>query len=107
MTALPPLASLRAEHVGSLLRPPELLEARAAHAAGGLPEAELRAAEDRAILGALDLQRQAGFELLTDGEYRRYSWLTNLQNAATGFVADHVQEQWRGSAARPPQYSAQ
>ena len=102
-----PLASLRAEHVGSLLRPAELLEARAAHAAGRLAAAELRAAEDRAILDALAWQRRAGFELLTDGEYRRYSWLTNLQAAVSGFVAEHVEQQWRGSGEGPPQFSAQ
>lgn len=107
MKPLTPLKSLRAEHVGSLLRPPELLQARAAFAAGTLPAAELRAQEDRAILDALALQRQAGFELLTDGEYRRHSWLTCLQNAVTGFVADHVVQQWRGRGEGQLQFSAQ
>jgi hypothetical protein len=50
----------RAEQVGSLLRPPELLQARAAHAAGQLPADELRAAEDRAVLDVLRLQRKGG-----------------------------------------------
>ena len=49
--------SYRAEHVGSLLRPPELLEARAAHAQGRLAQDELRSIEDGAILQALDKQR--------------------------------------------------
>jgi 5-methyltetrahydropteroyltriglutamate--homocysteine methyltransferase len=106
MKPLPPLESLRAEHVGSLLRPPELLQARAAFAAGSLSREELRAEEDRAILGALDLQRQAGLEVLTDGEYRRYSWLTNMQDAVAGFVPDHVEQQVRGGDAPQP-HSAQ
>src|SRR6266849_802567 len=48
----------RADQVGSLLRPPELLAARAEHAGGRLPREELRAIEDRAILDALEQQRQ-------------------------------------------------
>ncbi len=109
MTPAPPLGALRAEHVGSLLRPPELLAARAAFAAGRLAEPELCAEEDRAVLDALALQRQAGFELVTDGEYRRYSWLTNLQGAVTGFVADHVSQEWQGSGSGegPRGFSAQ
>ncbi|HTZ36993.1 MAG TPA: 5-methyltetrahydropteroyltriglutamate--homocysteine S-methyltransferase [Stellaceae bacterium] len=64
----------RAEHVGSLLRPPELLRARAEHAAGRIDAAALRAAEDRAIRDAVRLQRDAGLDGITDGEMRRGSW---------------------------------
>ncbi|MBV9553644.1 MAG: 5-methyltetrahydropteroyltriglutamate--homocysteine S-methyltransferase [Alphaproteobacteria bacterium] len=64
----------RADHVGSLLRPPDLLQARAAHQAGRLGAAELRAAEDRAIGDAVALQRDAGLHGVTDGEMRRGSW---------------------------------
>ena len=64
----------RADHVGSLLRPPELLHARAEHAAGRLSAAELRAAEDRAIRDAVALQRELGLQGITDGEIRRGSW---------------------------------
>lgn len=46
----------RADHVGSLLRPPELLEARARRAAGEIGEEELRAAEDRCITEAVRMQ---------------------------------------------------
>jgi 5-methyltetrahydropteroyltriglutamate--homocysteine methyltransferase len=64
----------RADHVGSLLRPAELLRARADHQAGRLSVAELRAAEDRAIRDAVKLQCDAGLQGITDGEMRRGSW---------------------------------
>jgi 5-methyltetrahydropteroyltriglutamate--homocysteine methyltransferase len=64
----------RADHVGSLLRPPELLKARADHQPGRLSAAELRAAEDRAIRDAVKLQQDLGLQGITDGEMRRGSW---------------------------------
>lgn len=88
--------SFRAEHVGSLLRPPELLQARAAHAAGSLSLAELRAAEDRAILEVLEKQRQIGLDVATDGEMRRGSWLTDMADAVEGFVSERVPLEWKG-----------
>jgi methionine synthase II (cobalamin-independent) len=64
----------RADHVGSLLRPPTLLGAREEHAAGKITATELRAVEDDAIRGAVALQRDAGLRSVTDGEFRRASW---------------------------------
>jgi 5-methyltetrahydropteroyltriglutamate--homocysteine methyltransferase len=64
----------RADHVGSLLRPPALLHAREEHAAGRLDDAALRAAEDDAIRDVVALQRDAGLQSATDGEFRRASW---------------------------------
>ena len=64
----------RADHVGSLLRPPELLRARQEHAAGKITAGELRAVEDGAIRDAVALQRDAGLRAVTDGEFRRASW---------------------------------
>ena len=61
----------RADHVGSLLRPPELLEARSAFSEGKLSEKALYEIEDASILKALELQRAAGMDVLSDGEYRR------------------------------------
>jgi len=86
----------RAEVVGSFLRPPDLLKARAAHAAGQLKIEELRAAEDRAILSVFEGQRRAGMSLYTDGELRRGSWLTGMADAVEGFVADKVILDWKG-----------
>jgi 5-methyltetrahydropteroyltriglutamate--homocysteine methyltransferase len=64
----------RADHVGSLLRPPELFAARARHAAGELDDADLRAVEDDAVRAAVELQRDVGLQSVTDGEFRRASW---------------------------------
>jgi 5-methyltetrahydropteroyltriglutamate--homocysteine methyltransferase len=71
MRTTPPF---RADHVGSLLRPPALLEAREEHAAGRASDEELRAAEDEAIRDVVRLQREAGLRSATDGEFRRASW---------------------------------
>ncbi|MGX6449335.1 5-methyltetrahydropteroyltriglutamate--homocysteine S-methyltransferase [Patulibacter sp. S7RM1-6] len=64
----------RADHVGSLLRPPVLLRAREDHAAGRIDAAELRGIEDDAIREVVRLQRDAGLRTATDGELRRSSW---------------------------------
>jgi 5-methyltetrahydropteroyltriglutamate--homocysteine methyltransferase len=64
----------RADHVGSLLRPPELLAARADHAEGRIDAAQLRAVEDTAIAEVARLQAETGLQTVTDGEFRRASW---------------------------------
>jgi len=64
----------RADHVGSLLRPPELLRAREDHNAGRIPAAELRKVEDKAIRDAVRMQEDVGLHGITDGEFRRGSW---------------------------------
>jgi 5-methyltetrahydropteroyltriglutamate--homocysteine methyltransferase len=64
----------RADHVGSLLRPPELLQARAEFEAGSLPAEELRAREDEAIRSVVKMQQEVGLQSATDGEFRRASW---------------------------------
>lgn len=64
----------RADHVGSLLRPPRLIEARAAHSAGALTDAELSAVENDAIAEAVAMQESVGLQSATDGEFRRSSW---------------------------------
>ena len=64
----------RADHVGSLLRPPELLRAREEHAAGRLSAEGLHAVEDDAIRDAVRMQEALGLRSVTDGEFRRASW---------------------------------
>lgn len=86
----------RAEQVGSLLRPPELLEARAQRADGRISVEQLRAAEDRAIQDAFEQQRRIGIDILTDGEQRRGSWITDMAEAVEGFVPDRVKLEWKG-----------
>ena len=64
----------RADHVGSLLRPAALLEARDRHAEGRISADELRAAEDDAIRDVVRMQEEVGLQSATDGEFRRASW---------------------------------
>jgi 5-methyltetrahydropteroyltriglutamate--homocysteine methyltransferase len=64
----------RADHVGSLLRPPALLKAREQFAAGAIPAEELRTAEDDAIADVVKMQEEVGLQSATDGEFRRTSW---------------------------------
>src|SRR5260221_4053925 len=64
----------RADHVGSLLRPPEVLRARADLAAGRIGADGLRSIEDAAIREVVRKQQEAGLRSATDGEFRRESW---------------------------------
>jgi methionine synthase II (cobalamin-independent) len=83
-------APYRAEQVGSLLRSPELLEARRNS------RADLPSLEDRAILHALEQQQRVGLDIFTDGELRRGSWLTDMADAVEGFVPQKVMLEWKG-----------
>jgi 5-methyltetrahydropteroyltriglutamate--homocysteine methyltransferase len=74
MTGMRSSPPFRADHVGSLLRPPRLLAARAGHAAGRISAAQLRAAEDEAVTEAVAMQEAAGLQSATDGEFRRATW---------------------------------
>src|SRR3954468_2973489 len=64
----------RADHVGSLLRPRKLLDARDAFAAGRIDAGELRAVEDEAIADVVRMQEGVGLQSATDGEFRLASW---------------------------------
>jgi 5-methyltetrahydropteroyltriglutamate--homocysteine methyltransferase len=100
----------RADHVGSLLRPPELLRARADHAAGRIDAAALRAVEDVAIREAVRMQEDVGLRSATDGEFRRASWHMDFIYALGGvrrvddasLRVEFVNEQGRIEFAPPP-----
>jgi 5-methyltetrahydropteroyltriglutamate--homocysteine methyltransferase len=79
--ATPPF---RADHVGSLLRPDDLLAARDGFAAAAIDAGQLRAVEDAAIAGAVKLQEEAGLESATDGEFRREQWHADFLYAIPG-----------------------
>src|SRR6266700_1948644 len=64
----------RADHVGSLLRPQAVLDARAERAAGRISAAQLREVEDAAIRDVVRMQEDIGLQSATDGEFRRTSW---------------------------------
>jgi 5-methyltetrahydropteroyltriglutamate--homocysteine methyltransferase len=70
-----------ADNLGSFLRPPYLLEARQS----GLPEADLRALEDRAITEVVRMQEEVGLRVVTDGEYRRKLFFSTVVATAAGF----------------------
>jgi 5-methyltetrahydropteroyltriglutamate--homocysteine methyltransferase len=75
----------RTDVVGSLLRPPALLEARRRFEAGDLSPAEFKAVEDRAVDEALALQEEAGLDVVTDGEMRRLSFQSQVPASVDGF----------------------
>ena len=74
----------RADHVGSLLRPPELLNAREDAAAGRISPEELRAVENDAIRTVVRMQEDVGLRAATDGEFRRSSWHMDFIYALDG-----------------------
>jgi 5-methyltetrahydropteroyltriglutamate--homocysteine methyltransferase len=76
----------RVEHVGSLLRPPYLLDARAAYATGQIGSAEFKAAEDRAVREVVALQDGLDLPVINDGEMRRESFQAELTAACDGFA---------------------
>ena len=94
------MITARADVVGSLLRPPELLRARADRAAGRITEVELRAVEDAAVDAAIRLQEEAGLEVVTDGEMRRLSFQSRMTEAVDGFGGNDLDAflwgEWRG-----------
>jgi 5-methyltetrahydropteroyltriglutamate--homocysteine methyltransferase len=84
-------AKYRADHIGSFLRPAELLEARRS----GRPE-ELRELEDKHILRVLAKQKELGFEAATDAEFRRRNFMSDFTDAVEGFdLADAVGRMWQ------------
>ncbi|MBI3706418.1 MAG: 5-methyltetrahydropteroyltriglutamate--homocysteine S-methyltransferase [Proteobacteria bacterium] len=80
----------RADHVGSLLRPPELKDARDKAQKGEITAAALRAVEDRCIRDAVALQEAAGLHGITDGEYRRAMWHTDFLTGFAGIESTHT-----------------
>ena len=92
----------RADVIGSLLRPPYLQEARKAAREGHLSPAEARGAEDRAITEAIALQESAGMDAVTDGEFRRMSFIATIGvrdaelGPLTGFKTLVTDAEWTG-----------
>lgn len=93
------LLAHRAEHVGSLLRPQKLLQARAAlegdqykKISGSLAFQELRGVEDEAIRDAVKLQEDVGLQTVTDGEFRRRSWYQDFLLALGGTSITFVEK---------------
>jgi methionine synthase II (cobalamin-independent) len=79
------MITAHADVVGSLLRPPYLLESQKQHAAGTITAAEFKLMEDRAVDDAIALQESVGLEIVTDGEMRRQSFQSQMTAAVSGF----------------------
>lgn len=100
-TARPLNPPFRAEHIGSLIRPQNLLDARRRHAAGEIDLAELRACEDAAIRDVVALQEAAGLRVVTDGEYRRGTYSDSFTTSGITGISNVETEQggWSRSKA--------
>ncbi len=89
--------------VGSLLRPPELLDARERYDRGDMPAAEFKRLEDAAVDAAVALQEEAGLDVVTDGEMRRLSFQSGLPDAVDGFgevpLDAYLWGEWHGDDA--------
>ncbi|HEX9420596.1 MAG TPA: cobalamin-independent methionine synthase II family protein [Methylomirabilota bacterium] len=77
--------AIRSDVVGSLLRPPALVQAREGFEAGRLDAAVFKRIEDQAVDEAIALQEAAGLDVITDGEQRRYAFFGHLIDALDGF----------------------
>jgi len=90
----------RADVVGSLLRTAYLLQARKAWREGNLSDAEVHAAEDRAVKEAVALQEDAGIDAITDGEFRRSNFIATIgvrdarDGSLTGFKTVETNANW-------------
>lgn len=82
-------AAGRADMVGSLLRPPELLAARARFRRGEIDADALRETEDRSIRETLGRLRDIGYPVATDGEMRRDAWVTGVSQVVSGFAEEY------------------
>ncbi|HLG70170.1 MAG TPA: hypothetical protein VK009_07070 [Chloroflexota bacterium] len=100
------MAEYRADQVGSLLRPTELLKARADFAEGKVDRDYVRYEEDQAIMQVLALQRQIGMDVVTDGEYRRGAWMTDMADSVDGFVKQSATMHWKSAAGETDEPSA-
>jgi 5-methyltetrahydropteroyltriglutamate--homocysteine methyltransferase len=89
----------RADHVGSLLRPPALLKAREDFAEGRIDAEELRGVEDEAIRDVVRKQEEVGLQSATDGEFRRASWHMDFiyQLGGINRAQDHITIQFRNA----------
>jgi 5-methyltetrahydropteroyltriglutamate--homocysteine methyltransferase len=95
-------AKYRADHVGSLLRPKELLAARVA----GVSGEPLRELEDRLILEALRRQQEVGLPVFTDGEFRRRTFMSDFNDAVDGLdEGEALPRDWSGTGSAPASVS--
>jgi 5-methyltetrahydropteroyltriglutamate--homocysteine methyltransferase len=96
-------ASYRADHVGSLKRSSQLIEAHQAHDKGTVSDEALRALEDREIEACIRMQEEVGLDVLSDGELRRGGWTGDFVFAVDGFERGEAPVQLRWANRDLPQ----
>ena len=96
--------SYRADHVGSLLRPDEVKQARVSFSEGSINLDQLKEVEDKAVLAALERQKSIGIDVFTDGEFRPGGFQNDLVEAVEGFMPSDspaVVRTWLGPGGVP------
>src|SRR3954467_5698316 len=95
----------RADHVGSLLRPQDLHEARGKNRRGELSDAELQAIQDRDIREVVQMQEALGLQAITDGEFRRDWWHIDFIHGFDGVdLTVNKQHTFHASDEQPPMF---
>jgi 5-methyltetrahydropteroyltriglutamate--homocysteine methyltransferase len=97
------MIACHADHIGSLLRPSELITAREEAAAGRISRARFKAIEDRAVEDAIRLQEGVGLPVVTDGEQRRLSFQSQFAESVSGLgdwdLNAFLWGDWRGDSS--------
>jgi 5-methyltetrahydropteroyltriglutamate--homocysteine methyltransferase len=97
------MIACHADHIGSLLRPSELVSAREDAALGRISQARFKAIEDRAVADAIRLQEGVGLPVVTDGEQRRLSFQSQFAESVSGLgdwdLNAFLWGDWRGDSA--------
>src|SRR5262249_22752524 len=97
------MIACHADHIGSLLRPPELVSGREDAASGRISHARFKVIEDRAVEDAIRLQESVGLPVVTDGEQRRLSFQSEFAESVSGLgdwnLNAFLWGDWRGDSA--------
>ena len=96
----------RADHVGSLLRPPELRQAFKDHFAQRLDDAHFAQIQDKCIREVVKLQEDAGLQVVTDGEFRRGSYWGRFVERIDGFVIKPAAFKFRDDHGHEVEFTA-
>jgi 5-methyltetrahydropteroyltriglutamate--homocysteine methyltransferase len=104
--AMPGRPPFRADHIGSLLRPPELKQAFRERSAGKLGATEFARVQDEAIRQAVRMQEEAGFKVVTDGEFRRNSYWGRFAARIEGCAVRPAQFKFRDDEGHAVEFTA-
>ena len=96
----------RADHIGSLLRPPALRRAFREHAAGAISEEDFARVQDECIRAAVRMQEEIGFEVVTDGEFRRGSYWGRFVERTSGLEVRPALLKFRDDDGREVDFTA-